>query len=121
MAELKIGGNDVVKIMYGDQEIGGGHKSGDVVFSASGDYNQKTIHQYTAPYKPSKDDEYTIHIFYGDTNYNLSELKHVDATPDDISSSNVLGSDLSFYINSNGELSGRASGTTRFIVVVVLK
>lgn len=118
---LKIGGSDMVKIMYGDQEIGGGHKSGDVVFSASGDYNNETIHQYTAPYKPSKDDEYTIYIIYIDVHGNSSELKHADATPDDISSSNVLGSDLNFYINSNGELSGSISGLNRFIVVVVLK
>lgn len=116
MAELKIGGSDV-KIMYGSQEIGGGHKSGDIVFSASSDFD--TIRQYTAPYKPSKDDEYKIHIVYINKN-GVSTLKHTDATPDDISSINFPGGDFKFAINSNGELSGSCKGLTRFIVVVVL-
>ena len=36
---LKIGGNNVGKIMYGGQEFGGGHKSGDVLYVA---YKQKS-------------------------------------------------------------------------------
>lgn len=32
---LKIGGNNVGKIMYNGQEFGGGHKSGDAVYVAS--------------------------------------------------------------------------------------
>ena len=119
MMKLKVGGNDVVKIMYGDKEIGGGHKSGDVVFSASSDSNHKTIRQYTAPYKPSKDDKYTISIIYTNK-YGNYLLKDADATPDNISSIEFYDSNLKFAINSNGELSisGNAS---RFIVVVVLK
>ncbi|WP_334341170.1 hypothetical protein [Companilactobacillus sp. HBUAS56275] len=118
MSELKIGGNDVVKIMYGDREIGGGHKSGDIVFSASSNYD--TIRQYTAPYKPSKDDEYTIRIIYKN-GYQTYVLKDVDATPDNISNLEFVSSNFKFAINSNGELSVRISDSTSFIVVVILK
>ena len=118
MTELKYGGSDV-KIMYGSQEIGGGHKSGDIVFSASNN-NNGTIRQYTAPYKPSKDDEYTIRIIYMN-NYNNYVLQDADATPDNISSIKFSSSKFKFAINSNGELSGIISNSTSFIVVVVLK
>lgn len=33
--DLKIGGNNVGKIMYNGQEFGGSHKSGDAVYMAS--------------------------------------------------------------------------------------
>ena len=40
---LKIGGNNVGKIMYGGQEFGGGHKSGDVVYMASLLYSDEEL------------------------------------------------------------------------------
>ena len=123
MTELKYGGKDV-KIMYGSQEIGGGHKSGDVVFSAAvdnlewgGDYQ---IFQYTAPYKPSKGDEYTIHAL-SISDSNASKLENIDATFDNISSKSFVFSSFKFAINSNGELSWSDIGTNGFFVTVVLK
>jgi len=117
MAELKIGGSDV-KIMYGDREIGGGHKSGDVVFSASVYAGQ--MYKYTAPYKPSKGDEYTIYAL-SIPNNDTSRLQNIDATPDDISSKKFTYSSFKFAINSNGVLSWSDTGETRFFVIVVLK
>jgi len=119
MAELKIGGNDVVKIMYGDREIGGGHKSGDVVFSASVNEHSQMF-KFTAPYKPSKGDEYIIHALSIADN-NASILENINATPDDISSKKFTYSSFKFAINSNGVLSWSDTGETRFFVIVVLK
>jgi len=58
MAELKIGGSDV-KIMYGSQEIGGGHKSGDVLYVAyRHDVDSSLIE--TVPFKIDDNDKVSV-------------------------------------------------------------
>lgn len=59
MAELKYGGSDVVKIMYGDREIGGGHKSGDVLYAAYRESLNGSLIE-TAPFKIDDNDKVSV-------------------------------------------------------------
>jgi len=56
---LKIGGSNVGKIMYGGQEFGGGHKSGDVLYVAyKQDYIDSLIE--TVPFKIDDNDKVSV-------------------------------------------------------------
>jgi len=58
MAELKYGGSEV-KIMYGDREIGGGHKSGDVLYVAYKDNSSDYLIE-TVPFKIDDNDKVSV-------------------------------------------------------------
>ena len=71
MAELKIGGSDVVKIMYGSQEIGGGHKSGDVLYVAYKKGSNNSLIE-TVPFKIDDNDKVLVtFLISGETPYSF--------------------------------------------------
>ena len=58
MTELKYGGSDV-KIMYGSQELGGSHKSGDVLYVAYRKTATDSLIE-TAPFKIDDNDKVLV-------------------------------------------------------------
>jgi len=69
---LKIGGSNVGKIMYGGQEFGGGHKSGDVLYVAYKQKSRDTLIE-TAPFKIDDNDKVSVtYLSAGETAYSFA-------------------------------------------------
>lgn len=95
MTELKYGGSDV-KIMYGDQEIGGGHKSGDIIYAAYVNYSGDEPTEF-GKLKMSEGEKYKVSF------YNRATSLITDAIADtsNISSLKVGTNIIGFTKNGN--------------------
>ena len=69
---LKIGGSNVGKIMYGGQEFGGGHKSGDVLYVAYKNNSRDSLIE-TVPFKIDDNDKVSVtYLTAGQSSYSFS-------------------------------------------------
>ena len=95
---LKIGGNDVGKIMFNGQEFGGSHKSGDVLYVAY----RKTVSDSlieTVPFKIDDNDKVSVTYLSGG---GVAYLKYQEVE--------VLGKNLS--VISIGDYNGTFQQTS---------
>lgn len=95
MTELKYGGSDV-KIMYGDREIGGGHKSGDIIYAAQVTYSGDEPTEF-GKLKMSEGEKYKVSFY----NKSLNRIADTIADTSNISSLKVGSDTIGFTKNGN--------------------
>jgi len=93
---LKIGGSNMGKIMYGGQEFGGGHKSGDIIYAAQVAYSRDEPTEF-GKLKMSEGEKYKVSFY----NKILDEITDAIADTSNISSLKVGSDTIGFTKNGD--------------------